>query len=96
MYDEPGVTRDRHMAECEWCEQKFTVTDTGGVLTPPLQAGMGLGDAVALGKPGGRLTMVQAEKSSAVAGLPSLIEEQAGLAVQDADVIVFVVDGQVP
>lgn len=31
----------------------------------------------------------------AAAGLPSMIEKQAALAVEEADVIVFVVDGQV-
>jgi len=31
----------------------------------------------------------------AAAGLPSMIERQAALAVEEADVVVFVVDGQV-
>jgi GTP-binding protein len=29
--DEPGVTRDRIYAECEWCGYNFSIVDTGGV-----------------------------------------------------------------
>lgn len=29
--DKPGVTRDRIFGECEWCDRKFTVIDTGGI-----------------------------------------------------------------
>ena len=29
--NEPGITRDRIYAECEWKEQPFTLVDTGGV-----------------------------------------------------------------
>ena len=29
--DEPGVTRDRVQADCEWCGRVFTLIDTGGL-----------------------------------------------------------------
>lgn len=29
--DTPGVTRDRIYADCEWCNTKFTLVDTGGI-----------------------------------------------------------------
>ncbi|MCH3972089.1 MAG: ribosome biogenesis GTPase Der [Oscillospiraceae bacterium] len=29
--DTPGVTRDRIYGECEWCNRKFTLIDTGGI-----------------------------------------------------------------
>ncbi len=29
--DEPGVTRDRIYADCEWLDNKFTMIDTGGI-----------------------------------------------------------------
>ncbi len=32
VYDEPGVTRDRHYQECEWSGKNFTLIDTGGFL----------------------------------------------------------------
>ena len=31
--DLPGVTRDRIYADCEWCGNKFTLVDTGGIDT---------------------------------------------------------------
>lgn len=29
--DTPGVTRDRIYSECEWCDRKFMLVDTGGI-----------------------------------------------------------------
>ena len=31
VHDQPGVTRDRILAECRWGENPFTVIDTGGI-----------------------------------------------------------------
>jgi len=33
IYDDPGVTRDRNWGICEWNGVKFTVIDTGGLVT---------------------------------------------------------------
>lgn len=33
IYDQPGVTRDRNWGICEWNGLKFTVVDTGGLVT---------------------------------------------------------------
>ena len=31
VQDVPGVTRDRILADTEWCGRKFTIIDTGGI-----------------------------------------------------------------
>lgn len=33
--DQPGVTRDRIYADCEWQQHRFTLIDTGGIKTSP-------------------------------------------------------------
>ena len=62
--DVAGVTRDRIYADAEWCGQKFTIVDTGGV-----------------------------ELSSEDVFQKEIIE-QVYLAIENATVIVFVVDGK--
>jgi GTPase len=61
--DEPGVTRDRLYADCEWQGKRFTLVDTGGLVfqeTDPLI---------------------------------EQIQVQAQIAMDEADVILFLVDG---
>lgn len=63
--DVAGVTRDRIYADAEWCGQKFSLVDTGGL----------------------------EEKSDDI--FQGEIKEQVDLALETADVIVFLVDGKV-
>ena len=60
--DMPGVTRDRHYAECTWFGRTFTVIDTGGF--DPLDD----------------------------EGMLPLMREQAQLAIEEADVVLFLLD----
>jgi GTP-binding protein len=60
--DTPGVTRDRHYAECTWFGRTFTVIDTGGF--DPLDD----------------------------EGMFPLMREQAQLAIEEADVVLFLLD----
>ncbi|KAG6550776.1 hypothetical protein Mapa_007680 [Marchantia paleacea] len=93
VHDEPGVTRDRLYTRAFWGEQEFMLVDTGGVLTVP-SSGVTTTDGIAITTGGGSDAVVQALKEAAAAGLPALIEKQAAAAVDDADSIIFVVDGQ--
>lgn len=94
VHDEPGVTRDRLYTRAFWGEQEYMLVDTGGVLTVP-SSGVTTTDGIAITTGGGSDAVVQALKEAAAAGLPALIEKQAAAAVEDADSIIFVVDGQV-
>ncbi|BFI29580.1 GTPase [Marchantia polymorpha subsp. ruderalis] len=93
VHDEPGVTRDRLYTRAFWGEQEYMLVDTGGVLTVP-SSGVTTTDGIAITTGGGSDAVVQALKEAAAAGLPALIEKQAAAAVEDADSIIFVVDGQ--
>jgi GTP-binding protein len=59
----PGITRDRLYADCEWMGKRFTLIDTGGLVT---------------------------EKDD----LHSQVRRQIEFAIEEADVIVFVVDAK--
>nr|BCX00272.1 MAG: GTPase Der [Bacteroidota bacterium] len=64
VYDEPGVTRDRHYGMAEWTGKTFTVVDTGGFMvhdTDPLS---------------------------------SAVRQQIWQAIEEADLILFLVDVQ--
>ncbi len=61
--DTPGVTRDRVYGECEWCNRKISLIDTGGIETV---------------------------KTDDV--ITNEIRTQAQIAIDLADVIIFVVD----
>lgn len=76
--DEIGVTRDRNYAEVEWCGNTFTMIDTGGITidTPD-------DDVKFKNVDGG----VEFERS-----IRRHIKHQAKLAINTADVVLFVVD----
>lgn len=90
VHDEAGVTRDRLYTRAFWSTHEFMLVDTGGVLTIPGDGS----DAVAVTAPGGEEAVAKAIKEAYDAGLPAMIEKQAGAAVSSADSIIFVVDGQ--
>ena len=94
MVDEPGVTRDRLYGRSYWGDQEFVVVDTGGVMTvskSPAGVMEELNVSTTIGMEGIPLS----SREAAVARMPSMIEKQATAAVEESDVIVFVVDGQV-
>lgn len=68
VHDQPGVTRDRVMAEAEWHGRPYTLVDTGGI------------------------GLLRGEKASDV--ITSAALEQVDMAIQSADVILFVVNVQ--
>ncbi|CAN6887379.1 unnamed protein product [Brassica oleracea var. botrytis] len=93
VVDEPGVTRDRLYGRSYWGDQEFVVVDTGGVMTvskSPAGVMEELNVSTTIGMEGIPLS----SREAAVARMPSMIEKQATAAVEESDVIVFVVDGQ--
>ncbi|KAH9297290.1 hypothetical protein KI387_028972, partial [Taxus chinensis] len=95
VLDEPGVTRDRLYGRSVWGEKEFFVVDTGGVVTVPKSHNFRI-DGLALTRGGGGSEddIAQAAREAIAAGLPSMIERQAAAAVEEASVIIFLVDGQ--
>ncbi len=79
--DLPGTTRDRIYGDSDWNGVGFIVIDTGGLEAPDE-----LGRAIRAGE-----ATVLAEDS---APFVDQIANQAQLAVEEADVIIFVVDGK--
>ncbi|GLU19353.1 hypothetical protein SLE2022_356090 [Rubroshorea leprosula] len=93
VVDEPGVTRDRLYGRSFWGEYEFMVVDTGGVLTlSKTQANYS--EELAVSTTIGMDGIPRASREAAVARMPSMIERQATAAVEEASVILFVVDGQ--
>lgn len=80
VYDYPGVTRDRLYTRAFWGGREFMLVDTGGLMT----------DAAKLP----RDQQGAAMHAISAAGLPAAIERQAAAAVEEADALVLVVDGQ--
>ncbi|MBN2006738.1 MAG: ribosome biogenesis GTPase Der [Anaerolineae bacterium] len=78
--DIPGTTRDRIISEAEWNTRTFLVTDTGGIeiLPPTVEQGL---------RPGVETPLLE----DSAAFIP-LIRAQAEMAIEAADVILFMLD----
>ncbi|WCJ36898.1 GTPase Der [Euphorbia peplus] len=93
VVDEPGVTRDRLYGRSFWGNSEFMVVDTGGVVTISKSHDNVLDD-LAITTTIGMDGIPLASREAAVARMPSMIERQATAAVEEASVIIFLVDGQ--
>ncbi|XP_075673905.1 uncharacterized protein LOC142643249 isoform X1 [Castanea sativa] len=94
VVDEPGVTRDRLYGRSFWGEYEFMVVDTGGVLNIA-KSQVDVMEDLAITTTIGMDGIPLASREAAVAKMPSMIERQAKAAVEEASVIIFLVDGQV-
>ncbi|KAK9999967.1 hypothetical protein SO802_019570 [Lithocarpus litseifolius] len=95
VVDEPGVTRDCLYGRSFWGEYEFMVVDTGGVLniaTSQADVMEELAITTTIGMDGNGIPLASGE--AAVARMASMIERQATAAVEEASVIIFLVDGQ--
>ncbi|CAL4979299.1 unnamed protein product [Urochloa decumbens] len=93
VVDEPGVTRDRLYGRSYWGDQEFMVIDTGGVITLS-KSQAGVMEELAVTTTVGMDGIPLATREAAIARMPSMIEKQAVAAVEEAAVILFIVDGQ--
>lgn len=93
VIDEPGVTRDRLYARSYWGDQEFMVIDTGGVITLS-KSQAGVMEELAITTTVGMDGIPLASREAAIARMPSMIEKQAVAAVEEAAVMLFLVDGQ--
>ncbi|XP_042508506.1 GTPase Der [Macadamia integrifolia] len=93
VVDEPGVTRDRLYGRSFWGEHEFMVIDTGGVITVS-KSQADFMEELAITTTIGMEGIALASREAAVARMPSMIERQATAAVEEASVIIFLVDGQ--
>ena len=81
VQDEPGTTRDRLYGEAEWSGQAFIVVDTGGLDVAATDKARQKGD--------------QPESLSVSSrDFVREIREQAEVAIEQADVVVFLVDAK--
>ena len=78
--DIPGTTRDRIIDEAEWNDRTFTVVDTGGIEILP--------DAVNEGRRPGPESPLLEDSAQFI----PLIRAQAELAIEEADLILFLTD----
>lgn len=76
----PGVTRDRHYQKINWEGREFVLIDTGGIEPPPTGSGGAAFPREA----------DLAARGEVVHG----IQEQTWLAVQEADLVVLMLDGR--
>lgn len=84
VHDTPGVTRDRRYTRALWCGREFMCIDTGGLMELP-------------GTEASSLALSRAERAALAGGaevLPGMIEQQAAIAVEEADALIVVTDGQ--
>ncbi len=79
--DLPGTTRDRLYGDAEWNGASFVVVDTGGI--EPLKE-----------RSGRQVAASYDPLASASRGFVAEIRSQAELAIEEADVIVFLVDAK--
>ena len=78
--DLPGTTRDRLYGDAEWTGVPFVVVDTGGI--EPLKGR------------GGRAGPIADPLASASKGFITEIRTQAEIAIEEADLIIFLVDAK--
>ncbi|GER46053.1 GTPase Der [Striga asiatica] len=93
VVDEPGVTRDRLYGRSFWGVYEFMVVDTGGVLTIS-KSQNDVMEELAISTTIGMEGIPLASREAAVARMPSMVERQAAIAVEESSVIIFLVDGQ--
>uniref|UniRef100_A0A1D1YS85 GTPase Der n=1 Tax=Anthurium amnicola TaxID=1678845 RepID=A0A1D1YS85_9ARAE len=92
VLDKPGVTRDRLYGRSFWGDYEFMVVDTGGVTLAKAQ--VDVMEELAITKTIGMDGIPLASREAAVARMPSMIEKQVIVAVEEASVVIFLVDGQ--
>mmetsp|Transcript_16392 Transcript_16392/g.49130 ORF Transcript_16392/g.49130 Transcript_16392/m.49130 type:complete len:660 (-) Transcript_16392:1075-3054(-) len=80
VYDYAGVTRDRLYIRASWGDREFVMIDTGGLMS----------EAAKL--PEAQQSKAMREISSVE--LPTAIERQAAAGIEEAKVLILVVDGQ--
>lgn len=80
VHKEPGTTRDRLYGSAEWNGLRFTVIDTGGLELLP--------ESVETGRRPGPKRVLTQDSAPYIA----LMRAQAELAIDEADVVVFVTD----
>lgn len=94
MLDEPGVTRDRLYGRSFWGDYEFLVVDTGGVFAISGSQAKVM-EELAITTTIGMEGIPLAYREAAVARMPSMVEKQATIAVEESCVIIFLVDGKV-
>ncbi|XP_052206298.1 uncharacterized protein LOC127810723 [Diospyros lotus] len=93
VVDEHGVTRDRLYGRSFWGDHEFMVADTGGVLTIS-KSQADVMEELAISTTIGMEGISLATREAAVSRMPSMVERQATVAVEESSVVIFLVDGQ--